>query len=325
MHYALARGRLFRLVLRMGALSLIPYVCGAGASLPGCAHGPLYCLEHGLTARLRAAGIEAAWAVNPEAHWNGPYGRVAHASLPPRGSVERRDIVAWHCQTLAQNVAMELNQGNRVITIGGDHSMAAGSVSGASAAYGPDATLGLIWIDAHPDIHTIRSSCTKALHGLPMAALLGLEDTAKTLGIKGGVLRPENIVYAGLRSIDSGEYDIAKDLGIRLPVMNDLRQQGISAWLQDAVTHLSVRCDHMILSLDLDGFSPAVAPAVGTPVEGGFLPGEILPVLAGIVRAHAIDMIEISEFNPTLPGADKTFDLILQILEALIPGKPVQK
>ena len=309
----------------MSSFSLIPYVCGAGASRDGCAHGPLYCLEHGLTERLSAAGIDAVWAVNPEAHWNGPYGRVAHVALPPRGSAERREIVAWHCQTLAHNVSKELNQGNRVITIGGDHSMAAGSITGAAAAYGPDATLGLIWVDAHPDINTLQSSTSKALHGMPVAALLGLDDAAPALGIEGGVLRAENIVYAGLRSIDPSEYDIAKDLGIQLPAMDDLRQHGVSTWLQDAVTHLSGRCDHMILSIDLDGFSQDVAPAVGTPVEGGFLPEEILPVLAGIVRTHAIDLIEIVEFNPTLPGADKTFELIVQILGDLLPGKPVQK
>ncbi len=309
----------------MGCFSLVPYVCGAGASAPGCAHGPLYCLEHGLTERLRAAGIESVWAASPEAHWNGPYGRVAHADLPPRGSRERRDIVAWHCQTLAQNVAGELRQGNRVVTIGGDHSMAAGSISGAAAAYGPDATLGVIWVDAHPDINTPESSCSKALHGVPVAGLMGLDGAAEAFGIEGGVLAPENIVYAGLRSIDPAEYDIARDIGIRLPAMEDLRAQGVSVWLQEAVTHLAARCDHIILSLDLDGLSTDIAPAVGTPVEGGFMLDEILPVLSGIVRTHAIDLIEIVEFNPTLPGAEKTFETILQILETLLPCNPVQK
>ena len=131
----------------------------------------------------------------------------------------------------------------------------------------------------------------------------------------------ENIIYAGLRSIDDSERDIARKHNVALPAMADLRQTGVSAWLQEAVMHLSSRCDHIILSIDLDAFSPAIAPAVGTPVDDGFMIDEILPVLSGIVQTHGIELIEIVEFNPELAGAEKTFSLILEILETLLPGK----
>jgi arginase len=233
--------------------------------------------------------------------------------------------VSWHCQTLAGNVEKELRQGRRVVTIGGDHSMAAASVSGAAAAFGPDATIGLIWIDAHADINTMQSSVSKALHGMPMAALLGLDDGLCSLGAPRAVLKPQNIVYAGLRDIDAGEYEVAESVGLSLPLMADIRRDGVSTWLQDAVTHLSGRCDHMVLSIDLDAFSLDVAPSVGTPVPGGFMPDEILPVLSGIVRAYAIDMIDIVEFNPKLSGAAVTAKLIEDILVSLLPGKAIQK
>lgn len=302
----------------MNSYSLIPFVCGAGASRPGCEQGPIYCLNHGLDIKLRALGHDVTWLVNPQSHWDGPYGRVAHEALPPRGAAERHDIVSWHCQTLAGNVTTSLRQGRRVITIGGDHSMAAGTIAGAAQAFGDDVDIGLVWVDAHADINTTARSISKALHGMPVAAVLGLDDALYSLGPVRQIIKPQNIVYAGLRDLDDAEYEIARNLGISIPMIDDLRQVGIDKWLQDAVTHLSGRCQHIVLSIDLDGFSTDYAPAVGTPVAGGFTPDEILPVLSGIVRAHGVDVIEIVEFNPTLDGAERTFDLIVKILSSLL-------
>ncbi|MGZ9097419.1 MAG: arginase [Micavibrio sp.] len=304
----------------MNPVSLVPFVCGAGASTPGAEQGAVYCREHGLTEKLLARGIKAEWATDPDIHWTGPYGQTAHAALPPRGSPERHEIVAWHCHALAENVAAELRLGNRVVTIGGDHSMAAGSVSGVQMAMDSDAVLGMIWVDAHPDLHTFESSSTKSLHGMAMATLLGLDGTLAVPEMISPVLRPENVIYMGLRDIDRGEWDNAAKLGMNLITMEDLRSQGVAAVLQDAVTRLGAACDHIVLSVDLDGFSSAVAPATGTPVEGGFIPEEILPVLAGIVRAFSVPLIELVEFNPTLPGAAKTYDFMVDVLGALLPG-----
>lgn len=309
----------------MCPISLVPYVCGAGASVPGCEYGPLYARDHGLTERLQNAGIDAVWAVDPQAHWSGPYGQVAHADLPPRGSSERFEIVAWHCQSLSRNVAAELRNGNRVVTIGGDHSMAAGSIAGMAEAFGPDVKIGVIWIDAHADLNTFESSLSKALHGMPVAALLGIDKSLAPLGPAKAVVMPENVIYAGLRDVDAAEYDIAAAHGMRLMSMDDLRAQGIAQALQDSVMQLAGRCDHLVLSIDLDAFSLDDAPSVGTPVPGGFKPEEIVPVLAGIVRTHAIEMVEIVEFNPQLPGAEKTYDFLTQMLCELLPARISQK
>lgn len=309
----------------MCPISLIPYVCGAGASVPGCEYGPLYARDHGLAGRLQDADIDAAWAVDPQAHWAGPYGQVAHSALPPRGSAGRFEIVAWHCQSLSRNVAAELRSGNRVVTIGGDHSMAAGSIAGMAEAFGPGARIGVIWIDAHADLNTFTSSLSKAIHGMPVAALLGIDKSLAPLGPEQAVITPENVVYAGLRDIDPAERDIAAAHGIRMMSMDDLRTQGIARTLQDSVMQLASRCDHLVLSIDLDAFSLDHAPSVGTPVPGGFTPEEIVPVLAGIVRTHAIEMVEIVEFNPQLPGAEKTFDFLAQMLCDLLPARIAQK
>ena len=304
----------------MRNVSLIPFVCGAGASKPGCEHGPLYAVEHSLIDSLHAAGIASGWAADPYQHWAGPYGQTAHAALPPRGSAERFEIVNWHNQALARNVVTELENGNRVVTIGGDHSMAAGSVAGARIALGEDATLGMVWVDAHADLHTMASSVSKALHGMPMGTLTGLDSTLAIDGCRYPVLLPENIIYAGLRDVDQGEFKNAETLGLILPMMKDLREQGIGATLQDRITDLMHRCDHIVLSIDLDGFSDALAPAVGTPVVDGFIVDEILPTLAGLIRSYSVPVIDIVEFNPTLYGADKTYRFMVDILTELLPA-----
>lgn len=305
----------------MTSISLIPYVCGAGASVLGSEQGPLYCRDHGLTEKLAQMGLVASWAVDPDSHWNGPYGRTAHTTPPPLGTPERNEIVSWHCQAIARNVAAELSQGHRIVTIGGDHSMGAGSISGMQKAFGPDARIGVIWVDAHPDINTLRTTPSNALHGMPVAVMLGLEKSLHGMGE--AVLKPENLLYAGLRSIDEGEYANAAQLGINLLTMQELRQRGIAETMQDTIVQIASRCDHLIISIDLDAFSTDVAPSVGSPAPDGFMPDEILPVLAGIARAYSVPMVEIVEFNPTLGGqggAEKTFDLITRIFGELFRG-----
>ncbi|MDB5490608.1 MAG: Arginase [Micavibrio sp.] len=303
----------------MKRVSLIPYVCGAGASTPGAEQGSLYCRAHGLSEKLATLGIDTVWAVDPDSHWNGPYGRLAHENIPERGSAERQEIVGWHLQTLAENVMAELNRGHRAVTLGGDHSMAAGSIAGAKAALGPDARLGLIWVDAHPDLHTYHTSASKALHGMPLGTLTGLDQTL-AIGEQFGVtLKPEDIVYIGLRDIDDAERENARSLGLNLHTLEEIRERGVASVVQDAAIELSACCTHIILSIDVDGFDPDLAPATGTRVSNGLMYEEILPVLAGIVRTHSVPLIEIVEFNPTLPGAEKTFDLIVRMLGELLP------
>jgi len=305
----------------MNPVSLIPYVCGAGASKPGAELGAVYCYEQGLTEKLHAHGVSAVWACDPEMHWNGPYGQTAHVPLTALGTPERLETVAWHLHVLAENVAAELRQGNRVVAIGGDHSMAAGSIAGVQMAMGEEATIGVIWVDAHPDLHSLQSSVSKSLHGMPMGSLLGLDDTLLVPGVTSPVLRPENVLYLGLRDVDAGEIENARSLGMNLISMEDLRSRNIAGTVQDAVMQLAMHCDQIVLSIDLDGFAPDIAPATGTPVPGGFLPDEIIPVLSGIVRAYPVPLIEIVEFNPTLPGTDKTYQFMIDLLVELLPAE----
>lgn len=301
----------------MKKISLIPFVCGVGASVAGAEQGPLYAHAHGLDKKLRSEMIDYQWVIDPELRWEDKHGKEAHHELTPQGSAERLETALWHVRCLATDVATELRKGRQVITIGGDHTLSAGSLAGAQAAFGADARIGLIWIDAHPDIHTLRSSISKALHGMPLGTVTGLDQTLAIGGEFAVKLKPENMVFAGLRDIDENERQNAEAIGITLVNIEELRAKGIAQNLEKAAERLSQLCDHIVLSIDLDAFSTDLAPAVGSPVPGGFLLEEILPSLSKIARSYSVPLIDIVEFNPTMPGAEQTFELIIRILKEL--------
>ena len=302
----------------MRDISLIPFVCGAGGSTAGAERGPLYCFEHDLPAALRAEGISVDWQFDPHTHWAAPYGAQAHTALPVRGDPRRRETVQWHNQHLAQQVAAVIRNNQRAVTIGGDHSMAAGSMAGAQIALGPETVLGLVWVDAHTDLHTFASSTTKALHGMPVGSLLGLDDTLAIPGAKYPVFTPDNVVYVGLRDVDPGEILHAEKIGLPIPSIEDLRAAGLAASVQNKINALKKRCDHILLSIDLDAFAETLAPAVGTLVPGGFTFEEIIPILRKLVETHSVPLIEVVEFNPTLLGTEPTYALLTKILRELL-------
>lgn len=299
-------------------VSLIPFVCGAGGSTPGAEQGALYCYEHHLEITLQKAGIAADWLPIPHADWADIFGQEFHVHLEPRGHKSRHDAVSWHNQKLSNNVATAITSGKRAVTIGGDHSMAAGSVAGLQTAVGKDKTLGLVWVDAHTDLHSYASSTSKALHGMPVGTLLGLDNTLAIPGCSYPIIKPENLVYAGLRDVDPGEIINAQQLRLPIPSMQELRQKGMGESLEASFNRLKNNCDHIVLSIDLDGFAEALAPAVGTMVPGGFIYDEIMPALIKLVQTASVPLIEVVELNPTLPGADKTYQLLVAILEDLL-------
>lgn len=296
-------------------VSFIPYVCGAGGSTPGCEGGPSDLLRHGLGAG-GAGWPDGAWREDPEALYDAP-GETAHKSPPPRGSPARRDLVLRQCRHIRDSVEDAAKRGALPVTIGGDHSMAAGSVAGLARARG---RTGLIWIDAHPDINTPQTTPSGAWHGMPVAALLGLGDQ-DFAGLAGGgaAVRPEHLFYFGLRDIDPGERALLSSLPVRSFTVEDVRREGAAAILRRIADELSGAVDCLALSLDIDAFDPALAPATGTPVPGGFAADDLLPALADFVRERPFDLVEIAEYNPALPGADRTRDFIRRALAALLP------
>ena len=307
----------------MNKTVLIPFVCGAGASMPGCEQGPVAMKRRGLADALAARGLDCRWAADPEDIYAAADGAAAHKHLPPPGDPARDALVLRHCAALRDHVVAAVRAGDTPVTLGGDHAMAAGSVAGLAMAKGAHGRIGVLWIDAHADINTPATSPSQALHGMPVAALLGKGQAAFAAlgGERQPVLRPEHVFYMGLRDVDDGEADAMELMGIGHLTARQVMDMGYEKAFAVALDRISEGTDYLFLSLDLDVFDPAIAPAVGTPVPGGFRRGDFLPALADVVARNTFAGFEIAEYNPVLPGADETYDLLTQVLTFMLAGR----
>ncbi|MEM6781423.1 MAG: arginase [Pseudomonadota bacterium] len=302
----------------MRKIGLIPYICGAGATTSGCETAPPYLEQHGLVQHLRSLGLDVDWTQSPAALYAGEKGEKAHQDLPPPGDSERIDLTLWHCQNMKKQVISAIQNGLYPLTIGGDHTISAGSISGFADAHNAHGKIGLIWFDAHPDLNTWTSSESGSPHGMPVAALTGIGKTVmEKLGVGKTVINPDHLFYIGIRSIDPAEQTVIDNLGIKHLTNRDVQKIGVKAAFNQALDALS-DTDYLILSFDLDGLRPSDVPAVGTPVGDGIALNDVLPALEAAQGKRRFDMIEIVEFNPTLQGQETTYQTIKKLLETLL-------
>ena len=195
--------------------------------------------------------------------------------------------------------------------MGGDHSLAAGSVA-ASAAYArlKGLPIGLLWIDAHGDMNTPASTPSGNVHGMPLAALLGSEpyELARIGGFTPTVL-PQHTVLIGVRNLDEREKDLVRTSGVHLFTMKDIDRFGVAAIAEQALKTVSAGTAGIHVSLDLDVCDPSIAPGVGTPVKGGLNYREahlLMEMVAESGQLRAVDMVEV---NPTLDLRNITAEL----------------
>jgi arginase len=206
-------------------------------------------------------------------------------------------------------------QNQPFLVIGGDHSCALGTWGGViNGLLQPD-KFGLIWLDAHMDAHTFATSPSGNIHGMPVSALLGKADKKLAMMYPGhGFIKPANLILVGVRSYENEEYDLLKQAGVEI-VFAD-RINGLSQVLIKAIDKLSLTCETIGISLDLDFIDPEDAPGVETPAQGGIKAEELLAALSMINRHPKICALEISEFNPENDSENKTLRLMKEIVEA---------
>lgn len=298
-------------------IRIVPYLCGCGAYSGGSEEGPLALARSGLVESLRRKGIDIDWWRDPlTAEYD--YKALGLKTRPAAASAAREDVVYFHVSRLCDDVENALNQGYRVVTIGGDHSMAIGSVAGLARARKAQGKTGLLWVDAHPDIHTMKTSRRKTFHAVPVSVLLGEGPKRfSELAGKKPALAARNIAFVGLRSIDEPEMHHIVAHNIKAFTNGDLDQFGLAVALRDSIAHIKKGTKAGFLSIDLDGIDPAYAPGVGTPVPGGIEAPEFLKLLKGDVRNADFDVVEITEYRPRSDKNGKTGKLVQKILEAL--------
>ena len=219
------------------------------------------------------------------------------------------------CQRLSDVSLRSLGDGAVPFVLGGDHSVAAGSVA-ASAAWlaRKQAPLGLIWVDAHGDMNTPETSTSGNVHGMPLAALLGAEPAElSSIGGAAPAVRPEHTVLLGVRTLDRREKDRIRASGVHVFTMQDVDREGIATIAARAIALASHGTGGIHVSLDLDACDPAIAPGVGTPVKGGFDYREahmIMEMIAESGRLMALDLVEV---NPTLDLRNMTAEFAVEL------------
>ncbi len=223
--------------------------------------------------------------------------------------------IARVCRKLYSTCLASLEAGAVPVVIGGDHSLAAGSVA-ASADFVRKTTskpLGLIWVDAHGDMNTPQTTTTGNVHGMPLAALLGPEPSSlATIGTSPSVT-PRHTVLLGIRNLDEEEKGRIRASGVHVFTMKDVDRDGIARVAERAIALASENTGGLHISFDLDACDPTVAPGVGTPVRGGFNYREahmIMELVADSRRLTALDLVEV---NPTLDLRNATAEFATEL------------
>ena len=280
-----------------------------GASRRGVDMGPSAVRVAGLEARLEALG-----------HVVDDGGNVAVAIAETKKITDPsakylKEITAT-CIKHADLVLKSLEQGYTPLVLGGDHSVAAGTVSGAAEFYRKTSQgIGLIWIDAHSDINTPDSSPSGNVHGMPLAALLGLwpSELANIGGFSPKVL-PENTVIIGVRDVDDTEKEHIRKAGItEVYTMRDIDERGMRTVMEEALRTAGRGTAGYHVSLDMDWIDPEDAPGVGTPVRGGATYREAHLAMEIIADHGRMTSFEIVEVNPVIDEHNRTADLAVEL------------
>jgi arginase len=280
-----------------------------GASRRGVDMGPSAMRVAGLEARLEALGHRVTDSGNVT---------VAIAETQNFGSTNARYLkqIADTCTRTAKAVCKTLEDGMTPLVLGGDHSLAVGSVSGVAEFYRrQDQKIGVVWIDAHSDINTPETSPSGNVHGMPLAALLGLGPESLTT-IYGFVpkISPENTVLVGVRDIDPAERANIRRAGMGgVYTMRDIDERGMRAVMEDALRAAGRGTAGYHVSLDMDWIDPEDAPGVGTPVRGGATYREAHLAMEIIADHGRMLSFEIVEVNPVIDEHNRTADLAVEL------------
>ena len=280
----------------------VPLDLGAGRR--GVDMGPSAIRISGLGDRIARLGYEVV-----------DHGDLATPDQETRteGPERKRYIedIAEVCSNVHEAVLASFEEGALPVVLGGDHSVAAGSVSAAAAyAARQGQPMGLLWLDAHGDMNTPDTSTSGNVHGMTLAALLGPEP-AELAGIGGPdpVIDPERTVLLGVRKLDELEKALVRRSGVQAFTMKDIDRDGIASVAQRALEIVGGGKAGIHVSLDLDVCDPTIAPGVGTPVRGGLSYREahlIMEVIADTDRLSSLDLVEI---NPVLDVRNMTAEL----------------
>jgi arginase len=279
-----------------------------GAGRRGVDMGPSAIRYAGLDDRLTKLGLECSDWGNVE---------TATPEATEAGDTKVRFLrdILEACEQVALRVADAKRRGQLPIVLGGDHSIALGTTGGLASVHG---TGGVLWFDAHGDLNTPETTPSGNVHGMPLAAAVGLADgvfASEAWPLPS--LDPARVALIGVRSLDEGERMAVKELGIAVHTMTDIDRRGVEPVVREALERVS-GASFVHVSLDLDVVDPEFAPGVGTPVRGGLSYREAHLAMELVAESELMGSLDVVEVNPILDRENATASLAVELVASAL-------
>jgi arginase len=289
-------------------ISIVGVPMWLGQTRYGTNLGPQGIRNAGLVDRLKAVGENVLDEGNLSIGITGRFRQSGE-------NIKNVKTLVESSEKLAAKVSSIIQEGRFPLVLGGDHSIAMGTLAGVAKHF---KNIGVIWYDAHADMNTPETSPSGNIHGMPLAASMGLGHSALThIGGYRGKVKPEHIVLIGARDIDKGEQQLIAEKNIKVYTADDVKRLGMEVVIAETLRYLSERCDGIHLSFDVDGIDPAEFPGVGTPVTNGLTYKESLQAVRLLSASDKLISAEFVEVNPLLDKDDTTARLTVNLIGAL--------
>jgi len=292
------------------SIQIIGMPISYGADKPGCDLGPKKLREVGMVSMLKQLGYAVDDLGDIE---------VAKVSDEHKYDYDSKlkyfDVVADANIKLAYKAYKSISKGNFPLTIGGDHSLAMGSIAGISKKV---KKLGVVWIDAHGDLNTHETTLSGNIHGMPLAASIG-KGPEKLINLFENRIKvmDENVVHIGGRDLDPGEMEILKHSKIKAFPMDNVRKYGVDMVIMESILYLKNKVDGIHVSFDLDAIDSAYIKGIGTPVPNGLTIEDAEKILCAFAASGMMVSLDFVELNPLLDEGNQTADIALELLKGV--------
>jgi arginase len=292
-------------------VAIIGAALDLGAGRRGVDMGPSAIRYAGLNDRLDGLGYDVL-------DWGDVETAVLEATEETDETARYLPEIKAACGRVARLVSLALDQGSLPLVLGGDHSVALGTLGGLARTNGVG---GVLWIDAHSDLNTPETSPSGNVHGMPLAAAIGLADERfQSDAWALPAVEPERVALVGLRSVDARERERIRELGIRAYTMSDIDRIGIERAIRESLVHIAGP-GFVHVSLDMDALDPEVAPGVGTPVRGGLSYREAHLALELVAEAGLASSLDVVEVNPIFDRQNETATLAVELVASALGAR----
>ena len=292
-------------------IALIGASLDLGAGRRGVDMGPSAIRYAGLESRIEGLGRRVF-------DWGNVEGAVPEATEMGSERVRFLTPIKQACERVAHLVARSVEEGLQPLVLGGDHSVAIGTLGGLARAQGAG---GVLWIDAHGDLNRPETSPTGNVHGMPLAAALGVagsefESEAWTLP----AVTPERVALVGIRTLDPAEASLISELDVEIYTMSDIDRLGVEQVIRQSLAHVAGP-GFVHVSLDMDALEPDIAPGVGTPVRGGLSYREAHLAMELVAESGLAGSLEVVEVNPILDNVNETAELAVELVASALGAR----